>query len=692
MDSLRLALVLLALLSAPTAQAAVVRAWSMMHRWPQQTVPYYIDQTDGKWIHKLTEQPTPWTYDSNPAMWGKSIEQTIAEGLAMLSEANPGLRFVRLSGPDAKRFPGAVRIRERPEILITGMATANGFFNGRSSRYEIHINKWNHAGIVAHEMLHILGVSHAQSAANRETYAIVYTGQTCLKRAPRQFTVPDNVRSGHGNFNLLTGRRMLGGYDFDSIMHYSDSIMKKRGTKDPPSLPKVTIGRRLAPGPLKGVEDSLPESGIHYWEEENGNGRSYDAQRSRLSPIDRWALREMYFHSANPESGPDFNGDGLADLILNTDSVTRLLYGGVYSSATPGLNSRNISKAAKRLPFTGKASIAGDFNGDYRMDAAIQTDAGIKVFHAARDNDGRDGELGLLPEPRILRTRIARPSDWATGDFNGDGFSDLALCKPSELGIHFGSSLGLDKIQTLHLDANRKNSSRMGCAAGDFNGDGFTDFALSVRAGSLSIFRGTAQGLNRSPEEIAPASGTAWAATMTVGDFDCDGLQDLAILNANQSITVLHGERRGSGINADSQRRMFIVQAGESLLAADMNGDGYSDLAIGDPFADGVGSVHIINGSKTSLTPSTATTVHPRDIGIEMPEKGGLFGSSLANGDFDGNGYVDLVIGTSGQTVVRYHGSPYDGPATIIGRSFPHHVALSPHKSTEYRNTPPADR
>jgi len=547
-----LTIVLLELLSAYAARAAVVRAWSMMHRWPRQTVAYYIDQADGKWTHKLTEQPTPWTYDLAPAMWGRSIEQTIADGLTMLTDANPGLRFVRLPEPDAKRFPKAVRFRQRPEILTTGMATANGFYNGRSSRYEIHINKWNHAGIVAHEMLHILGVSHSQSAANRETYAIVYTGQTYLKGTPNQFTVPDNVRSGHGNFNLLTGRRMLGGYDFDSIMHYSDSIMKKRGTKNPPSLPKVTIGRRISPGPLTGVRDSLPESGIHYWEEEDGNGRSYRAQRSRLSPIDRWSLREMYFHSTNPETGTDFNGDGFADLILNTASATRLLYGGVYSSATPGLNSKNVPAAEKRLPAMGKRSIAGDFNGDYRMDAAIQPPSGIKVFHAARDNDGRDGELGLFPTPRRFRTRIDTPSDWATGDFNGDGFSDLALCNPSELGIHFGSTLGLIKIQTVHMDASPENSSQMGCAAGDFNGDGFTDFALSVRAGSLSIFGGTSQGLSRSPERIASAPGTAWATTMTVGDFDCDGLQDLAIFNTNQSITVLHACFTAFGVEAGS--------------------------------------------------------------------------------------------------------------------------------------------
>lgn len=684
-----LAIILLELISAFAARAAVVRAWPMMHRWPRQTVHYYLDQTDEKWIHKPTEQPRSWTYDSSPEMWGLSIERTIEDGLAMLTEANPGLRFVRLSEPDAKRFPHAVRFRQRPEILVTGMATANGFSNGRSARYEIHINKWNHAGIVAHEMLHILGVSHAQSAANRETYAIVYTGQTYLRGTPNQFTVPDNVRTGRGNFNLLTGRRILGAYDFDSIMHYSDSIMKKRGRNNPPALPKVTIGRRISPGPLTGVRDSLPGSGIHY-READGNGRSYDAQRSRLSPIDRWALREMYFHTTSPETGPDFNGDGFADLIVAADSGTHLIHGGVYGSDSPGLDRLNIPGATKRLPFAGEAVICGDFNGDYRMDAAVHTDDGIEVFYAARDNEGRGGKLGMRPKPARLDAINSEPGDWATGDFNGDGCSDLAIGEPSEtevrLRIHRGGSRGLKDFRALNLSIDRPKQLKIAFAAGDFNGDGFTDLAWVIDGGPLRVLRGSKQGLSQPTETIPPRSQESWGDSPAVGDFDCDGLQDLAIASAAHKIVVFYGERRGSGFNADSRRQLISAQVGKALLAADMNGDGYSDLAIGNPVANGVGSIQILNGSRSGLLPSTVKTLHPEDVGINAPEDGLKMGWSLARGDFDGNGYVDLVIGmpgktvggkkNAGQMVVRYHGSPHDGPNTVIGRSFPSHVIL----------------
>ena len=62
--------------------------------------------------------------------------------------------------------------------------------------------------IVAYEMLYILGVSHAsQPPTGRPMRSFTRAGLPEGK--PDEFTVPDNVRSGHGNFNLLTGRRML---------------------------------------------------------------------------------------------------------------------------------------------------------------------------------------------------------------------------------------------------------------------------------------------------------------------------------------------------------------------------------------------------------------------------------------------------------------------------------------------------
>ena len=80
-------------------------------------------------------------------------------------------------------------------------------------------------------------------------------------------------------------------------------------------------------------------------------------------------------------------------------------------------------------------------------------------------------------------------------------------------------------------------------------------------------------------------------------------------------------------------------------LVGDLNGDGYGELAIGAPsFGAGTGMVALYRGSSTGLEP-TAATIFNGDTGLN-------FGSSVAGaGDFNGDGYGDLLIGGAGYTV-----------------------------------------
>ncbi len=791
LPAVRILLVTALFHTAADAPASVVRSWSMQHRWPKQTVYYYLDErldeeTGEPWYRKLNEQSEKWTYDQTPELWSVPLEQTVTDGLQMLRWANPGLKFINIGRPDADRFPHAVKFTKRSETSLVGMATATGYSNGQSKRYEIHINKWCHAGIVAHEMMHILGMSHIQCRPDRDTHAIVFTGQTYLEGTPQEFTVPDNVRSGHGNFSLLIGRRMLGAYDFDSIMHYSDSVMKKNPDDESLVRPKVTIGKRINPGPLRGVDDSQPETGIHYFTD-NGNGRSYYAQRSHLSAIDRWALREMYYHTYQPETGADFNGDGFADLIVGSASQSaangrsvRVLYGGAFDSKRWGLNIENVSAATKQFSLRGdevrhstelrrenKTVVSyGDFNGDYRMDAVIGrsesgTGAGaVHVIYGAQDNDGRDGRIGLQ---RHAQGDDLEELEWsglageglgaaiAVADFNGDGYSDLAVSAPNSRGnesvgngkfyVHFGSKAGLTTSfdQVLEPRDTAEIAERFGTeiAIGDFNGDGYSDMAVAApdddlgaeaisNAGSVFVFRGSEggllptaarlhQGLGSIPD--TPEPGDRWGSSLDVADFDADGLSDLVIANHSESIdvgdrtvkraglvTVIYGERGDKGIHAQNQRTLSFSLSdvagdvgtdsgfGYDTAAADFNGDGFSDLAIGSPFQDSqagltdVGAVYIVNGGPEGISVASTVEILPSEFKATAPSNGAQIGWSLSNGDFDGNGYVDLVIGmpgqqvdgiaSAGQIVVRYHGSPYDSSETPIGRSFPAYVAI----------------
>jgi disulfide bond formation protein DsbB len=299
-------------------------------------------------------------------------------------------------------------------------------------------------------------------------------------------------------------------------------------------------------------------------------------------------------------------------------------------------------------------------------------------------------------------------------DFNGDGYSDLAVSVAGEdigsitdagaVNVIYGSGSGLTSSgdQIWHQDrpgiegaCEAYDNFGSALATGDFNGDGYSDLAIGVsfedvesitNAGVVNVIYGSASGLTSSGDQIwhqdspgiegACEAGDDFGSALTAGDFDHDGYADLAIgvsgedvesiTNAG-AVNVIYGSASGltsSGDqiwHQDSTGIEGACEAGDwfggALAAGDFDHDGYADLAIGVSFEDvesitGAGAVNVIYGSASGLTSSGDQIWHQDSPGIEGAcEAGDDFGGALTAGDFDHDGYADLAIGVAGESV-----------------------------------------
>ncbi len=241
-------------------------------------------------------------------------------------------------------------------------------------------------------------------------------------------------------------------------------------------------------------------------------------------------------------------------------------------------------------------------------------------------------------EPLVLQGEL--PNDGfgdaiaAAGDVNGDGFGDLIVGAPGHHGaaglisgkayLYFGSADGLVPAPawTTEGEAFDQRGSAV-AGAGDVDGDGFAD----VVVGAPGFFAHEALLFSGSP--TGPEQEPSW------------------------SFTGGHPSQR------------FGAAASP---AGDMNGDGFADFAVGSQFLQ---QVLVFAGAPGGPAAGPAWTL---DGGpIRIPWYPPFFGMILApGGDFDGNGFGDLLVGAplhTDQTVAAgrvfgYGGSP-DGPSSV---------------------------
>ncbi len=286
----------------------------------------------------------------------------------------------------------------------------------------------------------------------------------------------------------------------------------------------------------------------------------------------------------------DFNGDGKAD-AMSVESYSGEAY------LFPGLGSGGFGAPVAVASIPALSSIeatSGDYNGDGMADLAFAT-----------TSTGSNGQVTVLLNAgggKFLPT-VSFPSagantvSIATADFNGDGHADLMVANSNNVAVFVGDGNGGFTLSKTYLT----NAGPLAAIAADFTGDGKPDIAVLDNAGGtgsqVDLLVNNGDGTFTS---AAPFPLTAFATLEAAGDFNGDGAPDLAVTiqNADRSYSVVTLLNNGTG-GFRQGATATIQDKPVAILARDFNHDGKGDLVIAaSPQNNGfTGTVSVLVGN-----------------------------------------------------------------------------------------------
>ena len=361
---------------------------------------------------------------------------------------------------------------------------------------------------------------------------------------------------------------------------------------------------------------------------------------------------DFYCDLAVGVPGEDLDGDedvGAFEIHYGGPSGLATASTTFYQQAIP-----NHGSSPEPFDLFGATLVAGNFNGDFWTDLAVAaplenwnttTNSGhVIVYHG--------GAAGLSAHSGWSQARVdlqdgEEPGDefgdaLAAGDFDGDGFDDLAVGVPGE---EVDGTVAVGAVQVI-----------VGSATG-LTGD----FDLFYSQHTPGIFTN-------------PETGDRWGSALAAGNFDGDDYVDLAVGTPNESVGteldagavgILYGSALGplpGSYESFTESELALPgdseagdQWGFSLATGDIDGDGFDELLVGAPYEDysfiNAGSFSVLYGTAVGVSEQRYQRVVQWFTGVEANEQADYFGFALTLGDFDGNGQDEVAVGAPGEDI-----------------------------------------
>lgn len=381
------------------------------------------------------------------------------------------------------------------------------------------------------------------------------------------------------------------------------------------------------------------------------------AQPYSVSYSDRWSLFPYNF-SATIAGGLDLNGDGRSDLIVPLVSGPARLY----------LSQGNGRFVRKTLPFwapgepESMAVAGGDFDRDGRADLAYTGDnKNVRVLR----NLGGANFRHIQAIPTQSTGDTARLSGLVSGDFNGDGNSDLVALDRGRDTTAAGTSvlLAWGQASGQFITAPSRLPTAGGAVwavAGDFTGDTRADLLAGNRTGDVSLSHyDSATATPRLLANLRIHTGVEEARIEGLGSghINDDNRLDAAVVfsytpaNAPNTRLYLLRTLRNNGTatalqwSGEPQMIEGCFASNTSVRLGDYNGDTRTDVLVS--CLNGIGGLLYGRGDFTFAAP----------VYLSLPEESaqGVTSRGLARGDYDGDGKLDIAVVTQrGLRVLRY--------------------------------------
>jgi pectate lyase len=370
----------------------------------------------------------------------------------------------------------------------------------------------------------------------------------------------------------------------------------------------------------------------------------------------------------------DINRDGYADLLIgggtsdNARGRVCLYYGGTDMRVDPN----TIFEGESEDDYFNRPAL-GDVNGDGYDDVIIgargynNNDGRVYIFFGGID---MDKEADVILDGEQGKAATFSCNCLSAGDVDNDGYADVLVGSyrydhsRGRAYLYYGGD-PMDSSVDVIFEGERADDvfGRNARIGQDIDGDGHRDILIGARTAPEGTRNGRAYlfyGGDRNQMDavcdmiFTPPIGRPreFGSSLDIYDIDNDGHADVVIgaRLGRGAVFIYWGDRR-SRMDAVADVIMLGEDGAQSslgrdkLFCADFNKDGYGDIAVGAynwPRQTRIGRTYVYyGGTKTSIKTQP-------EIVFTGETEGSWFGHDIGGGDFNNDGYTDLVAGAWG--------------------------------------------